>query len=74
MGITGPTPTQPAKTHTHACMGMDWGGLGEGQLWVGYGYNPRWVTLGYPSARGNLVYIENTDEEKLPESDGIPPF
>ena len=58
MGITGPTPTQPAKTHTHACMGMGWGGLGEGQLWVGYGYNPRWVTPGYPSEGGDLVYTE----------------
>ena len=58
MGITGPTPTQPAKTYTHACMSMGCGGLGEGQLWVGYGYNPQWVTPGYPSEGGDLVYTE----------------
>ena len=63
MGITGLTPTQPAKTHTHTCMGMGCGRLGEGQLWVGYRYNPRWVTPGYPEG-GNLVYMEDTEKAK----------
>ena len=58
------TPTQPIKSHTHACMGMGYGRLGEGQLWVGYGYNPGWVTLGYPPEGGNLVYTKDTENTK----------
>ena len=66
MGIMGLTPTQPTKTHTHACMTMSMGcgRLGEDQLWVGYRYNPQWVILGYPSEEGNLVYTEDTAKAK----------